>query len=360
MGFIEELENLSTLIEKQRGLAAQKEPATRNALVEPFIELLGYDVRNLTDVDPEPSTDFGEKQGKKADYAILKDSAPVMLIECKPYGTNLDRHTSQLQGYFAADDHARIGILTDGGLYRFYSDLERPNKMDGEPFLEFNMFDIQEPLAKELERFAKSKFNLDSIIGAAGDLKYRKAIKDILRKELASPTKDFVRFFLPSLHSGTKSQAVIQQFTEIVKRAFNEFISEQQSPQCKLDEGLSAESDHSSERSTDNEDRKQKPGKTLIFEGRTYKLKDYKACWVKCCEILYKRDSSKFKGLLDHIFGKEKKPYFSSDESHDFRAPCEIAGTGIYIETSFSAKTIKQRVKMVAAHFGCEASVEEL
>ncbi len=360
MGFIEELRNLSTRIAKQKDLAAQHEQATRNALVEPFVGLLGYDVHDLTEVRPESNADFAKKRPKKADYAILKDNVPIMLIECKPYGSDLDDHTSQLQGYFAADDYAQIGIMTDGGLYRFYSDLEKPNKMDGAPFLEFDLFDIQEPLVKEVERFTKSKFNLNSIVNAVRDLKYRKEIKDILRKELASPTKDFVRFFLSSLYSGTKSQAVVQQFTEIVKRSFNEFISEQQSPQCKLDEGLFAESDHSSERSADNEDRKQKPGKTLIFEGKTYKLKDYKACWVKCCEILSERDSRRFEGLLSFIFGKEKKPYFSSDESHDFRAPCEVAGTGIYIETSFSAKTIKQRVKMVAAHFGCEASVEEL
>ena len=356
MGFIEELENLSTRITKQKDLAAQNEPATRNALVEPFIGLLGYDVHDLTEVRPESEADFGTKRAKKADYAILKDNAPIMLIECKPYGSGLDGHTSQLQGYFAADDHAQIGVLTDGGLYRFYSDLEKPNKMDDEPFLEFDIFDIQEPLVKELERFTKSKFNLDSIINSARDLKYRKEIKDILRKELESPTKDFVRFFLSSLYSGTKSKAVVQQFTEIVKQAFNEFISEQQPshpsepinqhPQPRISPKPHVEPEN--------------PRVALIFENDEYKFKTYKECWIECCAILYKRDSSKFEGLLDHIFGKEKKPYFSSDESHGFREPREIAETGIYVETGFSANTIKQRVKMVATHFGCEASIEEL
>ena len=100
MDFIEELRNLSTRIAKQRNLAAQKEQATRNALVEPFIGRLGYDVQDLTEVRPESDADFGgKKRQKQADYAILKDDVPIMLIECKPYGTNLDSHTSQLQGY---------------------------------------------------------------------------------------------------------------------------------------------------------------------------------------------------------------------------------------------------------------------
>ena len=266
MGFIEELRNLSTRIAKQKDLAAQHEQATRNALVEPFVGLLGYDVHDLTEVRPESNADFAKKRPKKADYAILKDNVPIMLIECKPYGSDLDDHTSQLQGYFAADDYAQIGIMTDGGLYRFYSDLEKPNKMDGAPFLEFDLFDIQEPLVKEVERFTKSKFNLNSIVNAARDLKYRKEIKDILRKELASPTKDFVRFFLSSLYSGTKSQAVVQQFTEIVKRSFNEFISEQQPSRSKPDSELSAELDYPPEQSTDDkEKREQKLGKSAYI-----------------------------------------------------------------------------------------------
>ena len=355
MGFIEELRNLSTQIAKQKDLAAQNEQATRNALVEPFIGLLGYDVHDLTEVRPESDADFGTKRAKKADYAILKDNVPIMLIECKPYGSDLDNHTSQLQGYFAADDYAQIGIMTDGGLYRFYSDLEKPNKMDDEPFLEFDIFDIQESLVKELERFTQSKFNLNSIVNAARDLKYRKAIKDILRKELASPTKDFVRFFLSSLYSGTKSQAVIQQFTEIVKRAFNEFINEQQPSQSSELINQHTQSQISSELHVAPEN----PVAALIFEDKRYEFETYKKCWVKCCEILSEKDIDQFKTLLGIIFGREERPYFS-DQSHHFREPYEIGRTGVYVETGFSSQTIKQRVKIVAAHFGCEASVEDL
>ena len=316
MEFIEELRNLSTRIAKQKDLAAKKEQATRNALVEPFIGLLGYDVQDLTEVRPESDADFGgKKRPKQADYAILKDDVPIMLIECKPYGTKLDDHTSQLQGYFAADDYAHIGIMTDGGLYRFYSDLEKPNKMDDEPFLEFDLFNIQESLVKEFERFTKSKFDLDSIVNAARDLKYSSAIKDILRKELASPTEDFVRFFLASLYSGTKTQAVVQEFTPIVKRAFNEFISEEQPPQHKSDEKLFAEQDHSYEQWTDDENSNQNPKKVLIFQGEPYELEDYTACLVKCCELLSKpnREGFEQKVLADNfkVFKRQQVIYFS-------------------------------------------------
>ena len=190
MCFIERLRELSTQLAPQRDLARASEQATKNALVEPFIEFLGYDVCDLNVVRPE----FGI-EGGKVDYAILEDNAPIMLIECKPHGSDLDVHTSQLQDYVRADDSARFGILTDGGLYRFYSDLERQNGMDDELFLEFDMFDIQEPLAKELKRFTKCEFDLPSIIQAA----YRKKFRDILIGELESTTANSVIFLLSSL-----------------------------------------------------------------------------------------------------------------------------------------------------------------
>lgn len=65
--------------------------------VVPFINLLGYDVFNPTEVVPEFTADVGTKAGEKVDYAIFKDDEVVMLIECKKYGEDLsDVHTSQL------------------------------------------------------------------------------------------------------------------------------------------------------------------------------------------------------------------------------------------------------------------------
>lgn len=242
MDFIEELRNLSARIEKQKDFI-QTEEATKNAFIMPFINLLGYDVFNPTEVVPEFTADVGTKQGEKVDYAIFKDDEVVMLIECKKYDEDLsDAHTSQLYRYFSVV-HARIAVLTDGVLYRFYTDLEESNIMDTKPFLEFNMLDIQPPLVNELKRFTKSAFNLDETLTAASDLKYTKEIKQTLVAQLEAPTEDFVRFFLSSVYSGLKTQAVVQQFTDIVKRALNQFLNEQinQRLQSAIKKGEAAE-----------------------------------------------------------------------------------------------------------------------
>ena len=83
---------------------------------------------------------------------VLKDGEVVMLFECKSVSTNLDKVTpTQLFRYFAVTK-ARIGVLTNGILYRFFSDLEAPNKMDSKPFLEFNLLDIQDSVVSELKK----------------------------------------------------------------------------------------------------------------------------------------------------------------------------------------------------------------
>ena len=203
MDFIEELRNLSARIEKQKDLI-QTEEATKNAFVMPFINLLGYDVFNPAEVVPEFTADVGTKQGEKVDYAIIKDDEVIMLIECKKYGEDLsDVHTSQLYRYFSVV-HARIAVLTDGVMYRFYTDLEEKNKMDSKPFLDFDMLNIQQALVNELKRFTKPAFNLDETLTAASDLKYTKEIRQMMAEQFESPAEDFVRFFLSSVYSGLK------------------------------------------------------------------------------------------------------------------------------------------------------------
>ena len=242
MDFIEELRNLSTRITKQKELI-QTEEATKMAFVVPFINLLGYDVFNPTEVVPEFTADVGTKAGEKVDYAIFKDDEVIMLIECKKYGEDLsDVHTSQLYRYFSVV-HARFAVLTDGVLYRFYTDLEEPNVMDSKPFLEFDMLDIQTSLVNELKRFTKPVFDLEAMLTAASDLKYTKEIKQTMMEQLESPAEDLVRFFLSAVYTGVKTAAVVQQFTDIVRRALNQFMNEaiNQRLQSAIAKGSNAE-----------------------------------------------------------------------------------------------------------------------
>lgn len=93
---IDQLKELASRIRKVKD-SLQIEEATKNALIMPFIKILGYDVFNPAEVTPELTADVGLKRGEKVDYAILKASKPIILIECKKSENELDRnHASQL------------------------------------------------------------------------------------------------------------------------------------------------------------------------------------------------------------------------------------------------------------------------
>jgi len=76
MDLIDRLQELSKRMASQVG-HLDTEEATKNALVMPFIQALGYDVFNPLEVVPEFNADVGVKKGEKVDYAILREGQPV-------------------------------------------------------------------------------------------------------------------------------------------------------------------------------------------------------------------------------------------------------------------------------------------
>lgn len=196
-------------------------------MVMPFIQILGYNVFDPLEVTPELIADVGTKKGEKVDYAILRDGKPIMLFECKKSGGELHvNNASQLFRYFHVTE-ARFGVLTNGLVYRFFTDLEKPNKMDEKPFFEFNVLDFKERDVEELKKFAKSAFDLDTILTTANDLKYTRAIQNRLADWLTSPPEEFVRLVAADLLGSKRFTPIVKdQFTAITKRAFEQLLSE--------------------------------------------------------------------------------------------------------------------------------------
>ena len=204
----------------------QTEEATKMALIVPFLAALGWDVYNPFEVVPEFTADVGTKKGEKVDYAIMRDKQAIILLEAKKVGVNLDNSpASQLYRYFAVSK-ARVGILTDGIHYRFFSDLDEPNKMDARPFLEFDMSNFDDSAVFQLKQFTKEGFNVENMISAAVELKYTRAIKSYISQQAQNPDEDLVRFFVGKVYSGRTTQSVKEQFTDIVRRALAGWLND--------------------------------------------------------------------------------------------------------------------------------------
>lgn len=226
MDFPERLQSLAKKITQQAAMITTEE-ATKNAFVMPFLHsVLGYDVFDPTEVIPEFTADTGIKKGEKVDYAILKDGQVQILVECKKYSEKLStKHSGQLFRYFSVTN-ARIGILTNGAQYEFYTDLDAPNKMDEKPFLTLDLEDIDEHVIPEVLKLSKSTFDVESVVDAAGELKYLSQIKKLLTEQFNSPEEDFVRFFASRIYGGVLTAKVKQSFSDITTKALQQFLND--------------------------------------------------------------------------------------------------------------------------------------
>lgn len=217
MEFNESIKQFAERVSKLKDTISTEE-ATKMSLIVPMFQLLGYDVFNPLEFCPEYIADVGIKKGEKVDYAILENDSPNILVECKSCAEQLDKHSSQLFRYFGTTP-AKFGILTNGIIYRFYTDLEEANKMDLVPFLEIDMLNLKDASINELKKFCKDNFDKDKIFSTAEELKYSGLIKGILSNEFDSPSEEFVRFILSSIYDGQKNQRVIEKFTPVVKKS---------------------------------------------------------------------------------------------------------------------------------------------
>lgn len=224
MDFADKLKEFTKRIEMLKN-GIQTEEATKTSLVMPFFNLLGYDVFNPMEFCPEYVADVGIKKGEKVDYAILLDGIPCILIECKSCADSLDKHSSQLFRYFGTTK-AKFGILTNGIVYKFFTDLEESNKMDLAPFLEVDLSELKDLQINEIKKFCKDNFDTDKIFSTASELKYSGLIKDYLSNELESPSEDFVKHILSYIYEGQRTQKVIEKYQPLVKKAFTSFIND--------------------------------------------------------------------------------------------------------------------------------------
>lgn len=202
--FKEDLKYLSKRVSTLKDNIGTEE-ATKTSLIMPFFQLLGYDVFNPVEFVPEFTADVGIKKGEKVDYAIVLEGSPVMLVEAKSINEQLTKHDSQLFRYFGTTT-SKFGILTNGEEYKFFTDLDEPNKMDATPFLTINLSKIKDNQIPEIAKFHKDNFDISKITSSASELKYLNSLKTFLNEQLENPTEEFVKYFVGEIFEGLKTK----------------------------------------------------------------------------------------------------------------------------------------------------------
>ncbi|MBI5833272.1 MAG: hypothetical protein HZB16_13325 [Armatimonadetes bacterium] len=112
---LDEVERLREVMKQHHGYLSKTESATRYALIDPVLKLLGWDVHDAHSVLAEYRA--GAASVNFVDYALMAAGAPATLIEAKSLGANLAlKELEQLSNYCVncQPKPVRWGILTNG------------------------------------------------------------------------------------------------------------------------------------------------------------------------------------------------------------------------------------------------------
>lgn len=221
----EALSRIERTIREHREVLATEE-AAKNALVMPFLQALGYNVFNPGEVVPEFTADIGRRKGEKVDYAICNGDDVRMLVECKPANCELKvENATQLYRYFSVTK-ARVAILTNGVVYRFYADIDEPNIMDSEPFFTCRLDDLRGSDAATLQRFSREEFDIEKIVAEAKSLKLQSLVRRQVEAQISEPSDDLVRIIAGKIHEGRLMPNVLEEYRAAIRIAFMSIIRE--------------------------------------------------------------------------------------------------------------------------------------
>lgn len=233
MNVKETLEMLNQVIAENSELIKNEE-STKQFLILPFLRGLGFDTYSPKEVTPEFTADF-HKKNEKVDYAISLDDEPRIFVEAKSMHTKIVKNAPQLSRYFSTFPSVKLGILTNGIEYHFFTDLTNANIMDNKPFFIFSITDYTDEDFEHLIKFSKNVYDEEIIKALAESLIYLQSFKSVIKEILEAPSDDFIKFVIKERFKFKVTQQFIQASRPLVQKSIQETISEVISEKFNID-----------------------------------------------------------------------------------------------------------------------------
>jgi len=206
------------------------EESTKQHLVLPVLSALGYDYTDPTVILPEFPADFRNEATDRVDYAIMLSNVPVIAVECKKVGSSLAEHRGQLCGYFTALRTVRLGILTDGITFEFFTDWDNENVMDLEPFLVLDLEvatrrAIPLDVAEVLSFIYRPNFQPEVIAEVVEQRLVALRLRTVLVSELKDPSEEFCRMALQRVGlKNLRRSSIRSRYSALIRKAFEEAL----------------------------------------------------------------------------------------------------------------------------------------
>lgn len=222
-------EAITAYVKRVKDLAEHvkgNEQATKQSLIGPLFTILGYDLTDPRECVPEYRADFGPlRSNKPIDWAFFQNAKPVFFVEAKEVGKKLPSFDEQLADYYAKSPEAKLGILTNGIQWRFFTDVVNSNLMDKEPFVKWDVIADENPPFDFLNLIHKSQFN-SQLIRTFAERKHHQNLLVGELTRLLEPSREFVRLAVANIETRKLTDSVVEGWKPVLANAIEEWAKQ--------------------------------------------------------------------------------------------------------------------------------------
>lgn len=357
---MKDLSDLISNLQKDKRLYTYGEASTKQAVILPILNILGWDTHNIDEITPEYSL-----RGKKVDYCLRHNGSNKIFLEVKKVSEELGNHEEQILMY-CFEEGVKLAILTNGITWWFYLPLKEGSWREKRKFY---TIDIYEQLPEEIAEMFNYFLSKDKVISGEAfnnaekiyenrqkKNKIKKAIPNAWYKLINESNEDLIRLISETTESISGYRPQIEEVEDFLGECIK-----------KIPEEISTKSGdrlHKKTRKTANNGKEKKDrvpirkgytGKKIVsfkFMDKNINVKSWRDLLLNLCEILV---STKGQLNFEKVLKLEgrKRPYFSKNPNL-LRVPERIKDTDIYVETNLSSNSIVQLSKIVISLFEYE------
>lgn len=341
----EHSQRVTELLDAYPDLAAS-EAGTKNSLIEPFLRCLGYDASHPEHVTPESPTELGTK----IDYVLSGSAGVKIAVEAKKANVKLSvKETNQLRPYFTFSDTV-AGVLTNGLEYWLFTDSDKTNVMDAEPYRRVKLRNLSDNDIRHLEALARENVEQGTAREQARLERLRRQVHSIVKQELRAPSPEFLRLVAKKAElSYTKANRDL--LGDLVIASISRAVDNRPIPEAPT---APKQKDSQPEVSQPAKPQPTGPPKAILF-GEPLYVNSHRAILIAVVKELQSRHSGDFEARVSRPpFVKEKRKwqYISTSEA-DFNPAFSTSKVGDYwLDTNHSAQSSDNRARLFLREFG--------
>ena len=346
-------------VQTEKKIQTLNEEATKQSIILPILQLLGWQIFNADEVYPEFSI-----ENTRVDYALRNGSINKVFIEVKRINEELEKHQEQLLTY-SFRQGVSLSILTNGILWWFYLPLQE-GSWEQRKFYTIDMYSQEYmKIAEIFDNFlAKEKVFSGEAIENAKKLYGNRQKKEIIKRnipkawrkihiegdelllELIAETTEKICGHRPENNEVSEFLYSIAN-QEVPKEAIKNRSSKKDTFEYNIENNTRRDGDLYS--LNDNFTYKKITG--FVFLNENITATSWKQLLVRFIGKINSLHSNEF-DKISNVSGK-KRPYFTKN-SNELRSPVKILNSEYYVETNLSANNIVSILKEVLRTFNYE------